>query len=206
MMESIGKVIPMSVIRRHIWIGKGSDYQRSLENSRRNEMTNSEVIATLKEKFPLFRYEDHGNHVTVFVDTSSSMGVYNGEITPGHLLNFEREHARLEARKKWNDKYPNLFFHIDAYTLQPTSLYVLRDGRDGEAISGCHFPMQEYELTHLNEQAGLALQPDMFFCTDCWKAYPRSEFGFFHFAGNYCKKCEAADPEAAERARNERYD
>lgn len=97
------------------------------------------------------------------------------------------------------EKYPNLFISSDA-----RAVWVLRDGRDGEAMGFGTFVTKDF--VKLNKEARLALQEGWFYCTECGKAKPRTEYAYFHFAGKYCKECAAKDPAAVRRAAAETYE
>lgn len=106
-------------------------------------------------------------------------------------------------------QYPNLFISINHVVnkfseYDSWGVWVCRDGRDAESI--CYHECTPVELEALNEEVGKALQEGWFWCTGCHKSYPRTEYAYFHFAGNYCKECEVNNPEAARRARNENYE
>jgi hypothetical protein len=97
------------------------------------------------------------------------------------------------------EKYPNLYISADV-----RAVWVLRDGRDGEAMGYGTFVTKD--LVRLNIEAGKAIQPGWFYCKGCGKAKPKSEYSFFYFAGNYCKDCADADPAAKIRAESESYE
>jgi hypothetical protein len=96
------------------------------------------------------------------------------------------------------EKYPNIYISEDM-----RAVWVCRDGRDAEA-------MRNGELTNellasLNDEAAKAKQDGWFYCSKCHTAKPRSEYGFFYFAGNYCKDCQTANPDLYRRAMAETY-
>jgi len=171
-------------------------------------MTTDEMINEMKEKYPLFTCKAiSANTIQVFMGRSCS--TYSSGISETNKSTFDYEHMRLEAKNKWEAKYPYLSFYI-ASDFLPHAIWVKREGRDAEAISyiiqGDQPYMQDIILQHFNLEAKKAIQEGWFFCSNCNEAKLQSEYAYFHFAGSYCKECEAADPEAAERARNENYE
>jgi hypothetical protein len=99
--------------------------------------------------------------------------------------------------KVFMDQYPNLYISEDGH-----AVWVLRDGRDAESMG---YEVTKADYSALNEEAGKALQEDWFYCSGCHTAKPRSEYSFFHFAGNYCKDCKEANPTRYVRAMSETY-
>jgi len=110
--------------------------------------------------------------------------------------------------KTFRDQYPDLWISCypakDGITL---SVWVRRDNRDHEAIGNV-------SITDLNLRATLegwqteshiAKQGGWFFCSGHVAAEPRTEYGYFHFAGNYCKKYGEENPESKREATRETY-
>ena len=93
--------------------------------------------------------------------------------------------------------YPNLYFYISP-TGNVTCWVRTPDGRDGAGISmemkinaGQIYVHQERYLNELNDLVEpVHTQPDKFFyCTECGKVKPKSEFKENVFAGYYCIDC-----------------
>lgn len=108
--------------------------------------------------------------------------------------------------------FRTMVLHPGAQEREPgyeLSLWVRRGERDGEAI-GRTFPLPLNQddinwIRQANKEAEKANQPDWFYCTRCKKAYPRTEYGYFYFAGNYCKQCKVDDPAHFKMACRETY-
>jgi len=104
------------------------------------------------------------------------------------------------SKKEYITKYENLFIQvIDEHW----GVWVKRGGRSGESI--CYYKPTDAELEVMNAEAGKALQEKWFYCSRCKKAYPRTEYGYFYFAGSYCLKCKEERPDHYKMAMSERY-
>lgn len=110
------------------------------------------------------------------------------------MANIQRELAEY---------FPNLTFRAEWF------------GQDRKYIEISAFPSNSFrfawpksdpvivKLVELNYQVGLGRKPDMFFCTNCEKAKPQSEYAGFLFDDRRCKDC--ADEKWLYEAKNERY-
>jgi len=104
------------------------------------------------------------------------------------------------SKKEYITKYENLFIQvIDEHW----GVWVKRGGRSGESI--CYYKPTDAELEVMNAEAGKALQEKWFYCSRCKKAYPRTEYGYFYFAGSYCLKCKEERPDHYKMAMSESY-
>lgn len=131
---------------------------------------------------------------------------------------FKQPDRMYESTELWNREakefgvwqqlmilFPNLYFYVHGDEI---GMWIRRDGKDGESVGhttidpgGLHFA----EIGKLNLKAGFARQDDWFWCSRCRDAKPRTEYGYFYFAGNYCKTCQVENPEHYKKAQAESY-
>ena len=176
------------------------------------------TLEELQARWPLFKYHETKNfygdepQFTVWLsprnenDNGSTSTSVSGTIDEKQIEALDGYHARLQTLNLYHAKFPNLWFYIDQYTYRITGAYVRRDGRDGEGISVHGDALRDpLMLDHLNAEAGKALQDGWFWCSNCDVAKPESEYGYFHFAGKYCRSCRDKNPQKYKEARSESY-
>ena len=112
------------------------------------------------------------------------------------LLEKELQSLREKYEKKVKEllmgRYPYLYFYIS-----PTgniSVWVRIDGKDGSGISTDSINLYTFDevfFDELNQKVKKAsLEPDKYFyCTNCGKVKPKSEYQDFVMAADYCKEC-----------------
>ena len=118
------------------------------------------------------------------------------------------EHCKKHVATQLKVQYPNL--HTSLYIGRAdilVSVWVDRNDRDAEAIGHVQLYDPNFKdiMTHWEQEAALAKQDGFFFCSGHRKAEPKSEYGYFHFAGSYCKQYGEENPESRKAAARENY-
>lgn len=135
--------------------------------------------------------------------SSWSVWVWDNE-KGNNLADLDREEHQATIKAEWDKRYPHLYFWVGYGQERPSGAWVKTEtGRDGAGIGS--FSLDPARLAYLEEQAALAQQDGWFYCTNCDRAYPISEYGYYHFAAVYCKKCCEENPEWLKEAQNESY-
>lgn len=122
---------------------------------------------------------------------------------------------RTELEKEIMDIYPHLFVgEYGNYICLWVAIKYRELTRDGTAIENDitvqgwidQDPKVLEKLAYYNEQAKQSKENGWFFCTAHKKAEPRENYGYFHFAGSYCKQYAEQHPEKLRAALEETYD
>ena len=125
-------------------------------------------------------------------------------------LRLGEENKRQQKKFEFQSKYPFLHPYINSGSLQISSLWVERNGRDAESMplpeDHVTWTYTEEEFKRHNEEARKANQKGWFYCSNCGMAKPESEYAYSHFAGKYCTKCKEEDPDSYKAAMNENYE
>lgn len=96
-----------------------------------------------------------------------------------------------------SEQYPNILFHISP-TGEISCWVKGEQNTSGAAIvlkrkmNACYLGFGEFEeLERINSVVELAATKpkDFFYCTECGATYPRSQYGDFVMASEYCKTC-----------------
>ena len=167
-------------------------------------------ISELRERWSYLRFEEAGLGIRVWLNPfkenngSSSMGIH--ELNANMMTALDKANERQKVFMENQAKYPNLWFYVDQYTLEVRDAWVNRSNRDAESLGVSPETFKDpILLEHLNAEAGRALQEGWFFCTGCSEAHPKEEYGYFYFAGSYCKKHAVEHPEHRRQAALESY-
>ena len=131
-----------------------------------------------------------------------------GRLDHQYVRELDHEHMCKSIAKKLMNQHPNL--HIAVFPNRRDlncSVWLNRDGRDGEAIGGALVSALDFQaiLYVMDSEAEQALQPNWFFCTGHTRAHPGELYDYFYFAGRYCKDWAEAHPEHKEAALKENY-
>ncbi len=164
----------------------------------------------LKMLYPLFQFEFDGKHLTVQTSGNSSYHttIENGRVDHDSMRHLDHDHMQKVMSQSLMELYPDL--HISVYASKDganASVWIDRDGRDAEAIG--HVDILDVllhpTLASWQKEALQAKQEGWFFCSGHTKAEPKAEWGYFHFAGNYCKRYGEENPESRKAAARETY-
>ena len=176
------------------------------------------TLEELQARWPLFKYDERKDFHTSkpgfqiwlnprSVTDNGNVSTYVSDVIDERQVNvLDDYHKRLRIRNAYHEKYPNLWFYIDQTTSKVTGVWVRRDGRDGEGIGVYGDALQDpVMLEHLNIEAGKALQDGWFWCSRCDEPKPDKDYGYYFFAGKYCKACQMANPKHYREAMSESY-
>jgi hypothetical protein len=179
---------------------------------------NNQELERLRKIYPLFKMEVsekrsiEGNEI-LEVDMDRGHAFHPWLTKCGRLDHEAERHLDLEHCKKYvanqlKKQYPNL--HISLYIGRAdilVSVWVDRDDRGAEAIGHVQLFDANFKdtMTYWEQEAILAKQDGFFFCSGHKKAEPKSEYGYFHFAGEYCKKYGEENPKSRKAAARETY-
>lgn len=164
-------------------------------------------IDKLKAKYPLFYFSPVGNNLwSVCFYAENSMGTYVQLPDPSEraLETLDHYYRVATVKQVYLQMFPNLYISFNDKTLKPDAIWLLREGRDAEAIRCDDF--SDAHLAQLNKQAGIALQPDMFWCTGHGRPELKSDYGYFHFAAKYCQQWGIEHPVEYQSAINQNYE
>lgn len=161
------------------------------------------TLDELKEKFPLITFSRDREHINAQLSYSSSMWIDN--LTDKNLEHLETEYNVLIIQKIWHDKYPGIYFYVQQKAIEPFATWVCRNGR-GKESTGLPWGELKPRIDEINQECLNAIQPGWFYCSNCQKAYPNSEYGYYYFTDTRCKKCVAENPGWLKRAKAETYD
>lgn len=185
--------------------------------SKEEQQRNETQVKRLQKLYPLFTFDLQGKVLTVNFSKTHSFApwIKNGILDLDVIQTLNHEHMILSLNKSLMTLYPNLF--ISCY---PSSnginltVWINRLYEDGtpnghEAVGSIcditdinlHPTLFEWEI-----EAKLAKQDNWFFCTGHEKAEPKSKYGYFYFAGNYCKQWGDEHPEQRMNAARETYE
>ena len=165
--------------------------------------------------YPLFKFEwQEGktvNNVTVTFSKSHSycFAIEYGRASKGTEDLLDREHSETSIEKALMQMYPDLYIsahiHRDGVML---GVWVNRNNDDAEAIGNLNLasPSSHTTLRKWQKESKTAKQKDYFFCSGHVRAEPKSDYGYYHFAGNYCKQWGDEHPEARRAAGRETYE
>lgn len=175
-------------------------------------MLRQDELERTRNLYPLFGIEyDEGNDlITVQLSRNCSLcdkpahGKFSWEL----MRQLDNEHMKKSIEKRLMEIYPDL--HVSVHTHKNgimVSLWVDRDGRDAEGMG--ELPLVELnfheEMSKKQAHAEKSKQEDWFYCSGHGRAEPKSEYGYFYFAGRYCKKYGEENPEHRGAAGRERY-
>ena len=180
---------------------------------------NQKEVARLQKCYPLFKFTldkeplndiDHVNNLEIQYSIGHS---YYTPIVDGRLkygeLDLIKEHMEQTIANNlmelYHDLYFSLYTHRNGITI---SVWVKRDNRDCESVgqldiisTDLHETLKRWQI-----EATRAKQTGWFFCSGHTKAEPKSEYGYFHFAGNYCKKYGDEHPDQRKEAGRQSYE
>ena len=163
----------------------------------------NKTLAELQAKFPLIGFSRDGKYVKAQLSQSSYTYVDN--LDEKMLSRLADAQSVLEIKKFWHDKYPGIYFYVGEKDREPSFTWVCRNGRDAES-TGYEWNELKPKIEEVNQECLKANQPGWFYCSECRKAYPKSEYGYFYFTDTRCKKCVAENPAWLKRAKAETYD
>jgi len=180
---------------------------------------NEKEVARLQSIYPLFKFE-LGQYVKSEEDTQ----VLTVHIANGHSFNpwikqGRLDHLALRGLDQYHCSksisvalmrlYPDLF--ISSYCGKDgvlLSVWINREGRDREAVGYIDItePYLHGTLQTWQREASKAKQQGWFFCSGHIIAEPKSQYDYFHFAGNYCKQWGEQHPDQRRVAISQNYD
>jgi hypothetical protein len=156
----------------------------------------------LTKLFPLFKVCESPWSKTIWevspkpnVSFSVRKEIESEEVLNKVLENIAKEHEEFEITFNLMNKFPHLYLSFDK-DRQEISAWVLRNGRDGEAL-----PTIKKEdnylntLTKLDEMAKNAIDSDSFICSNCNTIQSKEKLAGKVFAGLYCKHCAEVSKE-----------
>ena len=180
------------------------------------ERHNRREFEHLQKVYPLFPMTLDGKVLNVKTGKNSS---FNPWLTNGHLdheahLYLDHYHMTktlsVELMKLYPDLYISVYASKDGCTV---SVWVNRPREDGEPndaesigsiniIDVClHNRLHDWNL-----EADQAKRNKWFFCSGHQCAEVESQYGYFYFAGKYCKRWTIEHPEDVKRAQMETYE
>lgn len=151
-------------------------------------------LEELKRQLPLFGISEINENGYGRMITSRSCSI-------GYTKTFEslhkafKEHYRCQQALLLRTFFPNIYFSVYDDSI---SMWVNRNNSDGEAISYKNITMKDLEkkeeieqLEELNKSLEpIAKEPDKYFyCFNCGKVKPKTEYADFIMADTYCKEC-----------------
>ena len=185
-------------------------------------------INELRARYPLVTIEEHEKTYHIGYSRSSAENVNKDNTDLEAILYYLN--LRVAIQNLLEAEYPYLYFsvgeipehyHPNARGMSKDKCHIwLRrlydygenslgvQAVDGTAVSYTfEYPPTDVAkeiLKNLNAEAEKAQQEGWFFCTQCRKAYPKSEYGGYWFATTLCNEC--ATPEWKQKAARETYD
>ena len=179
---------------------------------------NKRELERLQKCYPLFTFEleKNGiNNLTVHYSKTNKLhtSIENGHLFKGSAEYLEHEHLQKSLSKAFMLRYPDLY--ISVYCSKDdcnVSVWVNRPNEQGEAddaesidnISITNIYLHKW-LADCQIEAKKAKQDGWFFCSGHKLAEPKEEYGYFYFAGNYCKKYGETNSEHRRMAARENY-
>ena len=177
---------------------------------------NQQKLIQLRKQYPLFKIEYDGKKVLTFhtwKNSSYSCWLENCQIDRESIALLNKDHMEKTLSLDLMKLYPNLYIHV--YSSRDgcgISVWVNRllDGEpdDAEAIGNINI-IDKYlhkTLHDWNLEANQAKRHGWFFCTGHQCAELESNYGYFYFAGKYCKEWGKTHPEELRRAAMETYE
>jgi hypothetical protein len=178
-------------------------------------MEKSNGLDRLRGMYPLFdfsmRVENGRYMVTATLSESSSFYFQlnaSGRVPHEALQSLDKDHMEKSISTTLMKRYPDLYIYTfsDKNDIEITA-WVKRENQSREAI-GSILLIDPNIINTLNEwqdQAQKAKQDGMFFCSGHQRAEPKTDWGYFHFAGQYCKQYGNENPESIRSASTETY-
>jgi len=165
----------------------------------------------LKMLYPLFQFKKDGEHcVAILSDTHfQHFTIENGRVENDIERSLDHEHMEKSMSQALMKLYPDLYISVFAGRDGAlASVWVKRDGRDAEAVGSVDVISKDLHQTlqRWQEEAGKAKRRGWFFCTGHKRAEPESDYGYFYFAGSYCKQWGNEHPEHRVKAARETYE
>jgi len=171
----------------------------------------------LKKCYPLLNLEldDDNYHLTSHTGSNSSFHttIDDGQIDHETITMFDKDHLALTMEQNLMALYPDLFIGVFMNKDEcEVSCWVNRP-QNGKPCG--HEAIGSIDITDINLHPTLykwqlssffAKKPNYFFCSGHGCAEPKSHFGYFYFAGNYCKKWGDEHPENRRAAARETYE
>lgn len=119
-------------------------------------------------------------------------------------------HRKASIALRLMELYPSLYLSVsEDRNGSYISIWIKRDGRDGEGIRDSMIrldvPELHIRLGQLNEEATDALQPGWFYCYGHNAAEEKKEGTYHWFASLFCARYGEENPEHRRKALNERY-
>lgn len=176
-------------------------------------MKNKNEFDRLCRLYPLFKlsiYEDK-EILTAEIGKGSSFSTHlspNGIITNDGTQSLDHYHMQKSISVELMRLYPDLY--ISAYANRyciTIHAWVKRDNKDAEGIGEINLLAINFTDTMQNwqDEAEKSKQGGMFFCSGHKKAEAVLEYGYFYFAGKYCKRYGEEHPEHKSMADRETY-
>lgn len=181
-------------------------------------------LKRLQSLYPLFKFKPNELQIigrdskTLYVDVmltrSSSISIEFNEYRLLEPHDVERkldnEHMKQSMINEFMKQYPDLY--IGLYESREgiyLSAWVKQENRDGSAITspGIQITSQQlhFQLSKWQDEAHKSNEPNMFYCSGHNRAESKSEYGYFCFAGTYCKQFGIENPEHLKMAGRETY-
>jgi hypothetical protein len=189
------------------------DLKEELLNKKAQELR---IAHGWMRRYPVLHYEikewEWGYSLIVQQDTGrGGVALYDYFQAKQHLEEYT-------FKQQWHDAFDQAFSHLHIrifrtlYKDDPARTWEahawLGQHRKGQVSVGweAYLPLsaEDYaRLDELDDEAAKALEPGMFFCTQCQTAQNMANHGGFLYADTRCKDC--ATPEWLHRARTENY-
>ena len=176
---------------------------------------NKKELEHLEKLYPLFNIEHQWSErgdISLILNLHHNSSLHTN-ITSGKCVTSSQEldhmHLVLSLEKKLMSLYPDL--QVGVYPSRDSidvTCWVLRDGSGHEAIGNidildCYLPST---LGQWQIEAKASKLPNWFFCSGHKRAEPIISYGYFHFAGNYCKEWGNEHQEDRAAAQRETYE
>jgi hypothetical protein len=176
------------------------------------EQRNIESVEHLKRVYPLLSFELLSEKEYIIVKTGANSSyncpIQNGNIDTLSRLYLDHYHLELSLSHNLMSIYPDLYIHVyvgkDSCNV---TCWVNRDNRDHESIGEIDILDETLHeiLKTWQSEAKYSKQDGYFFCSGHKMAELKSNYGFFYFAGNYCKQYGIDHPDLVKKAANESY-
>ncbi len=166
----------------------------------------------LQSIYPLFKFELDGSHLTVTFNEGSTFqpSINNGRLDHEATRYLDNAHMQKTISQDLMKIYPDLY--ISTYASKDgcfISVWVKRNNDDAESVGEHMLNLCSVELHNTLQkwqfEAKKAKQDNWFYCSGHCKAEPKSEYGYFYFAGRYCKQYGIENPNHKLEAGRETY-
>ncbi len=179
------------------------------------DQANVRELERFRQIYPMLKFELDGIHLTVQMGANSSYHttMEQGRVDHESTMYIEKDNMQLTMSHSLMARYPDLYISINAGKDGClASVWINRPNDKGEADDAegmGHLDVVEADfhttLRKWQKEAKKAKQKGWFFCTGHVRAEPMSEYGYFYFAGKFCKQYGIDNPEHNKMAGRETY-